>query len=186
MLKFAKHISWLLAIRGIAALIFGLLALALPEVTLGVLILLFGAYALVDGVFAVFGSIFNSDAYEDWWLLLLVGLLSILVGVFTFVRPEVTTLVLLFLIAARALVIGVLEIAFAIRLRKTITNEWLLILGGVFSVIFGLLLFAYPFEGALAVVWLIGIYAILYGVLMLVLASQAREWVRRLQAQQSS
>jgi uncharacterized membrane protein HdeD (DUF308 family) len=174
MFALSKHFRWTLAVRGIAAIVFGLLAWALPGITLMALLILFGAYALVDGGMALVGSLVHRKALRDWWLILLVAIASVLVGIATFLRPEITGLVLLFFIAARALVVGGLEIAAAIEYRHAIRHEWLLIVAGAVSVLFGLAVMAYPLEGALAVVWLIGTYAVLVGIAQLVFAIAAR------------
>jgi uncharacterized membrane protein HdeD (DUF308 family) len=176
MTSLVRRISWLFALRGIAAILFGILAYMQPGITLAALILLFGAYSLVDGVIAVFASLANRNEYPDWWIAFLAGLLGIGIGIVTFLRPDLTTLALLVLIAARALVVGVLEIAAAIQLRKVIEGEWLLVLAGVASIFFGLAVLMFPIAGALAIVWLIAAYAVVYGVLQIVLAVQARKW----------
>ena len=165
---------WVLAIRGIAAILFGVGAFLWPDLTLAVLVLLFGAYTLVDGVFAVIAGIAARKEQQRWWMMILEGLAGIVVGILTFVIPGITALVLLYLIAAWSIVTGVLEIAAAIRLRKEIKGEWVLILAGIASVIFGVILILFPGAGALAVIWLIGSYALVFGVLMLVLAFRLR------------
>jgi uncharacterized membrane protein HdeD (DUF308 family) len=169
-LSLSKHFRWTLTVRGLAAIAFGVLALAWPGITLLALLIIFGADALVDGIFAVIGSLVHRRVLTDWWLILLVGIASVLLGILTFARPGITALVLLFIIAARALVVGGLEIAAAIHYRRLIQHEWLLILGGVISVAFGLAVLVYPISGVLAVVWLIGIYAILQGLAQVVFA----------------
>src|SRR4030042_2615655 len=160
-----KRTWWVLLLQGLAAVLFGVLALVWPGLTLATLVLLFGAYALVDGAFAVVGSLAHLKEYEDWWLVLLTGLASIAVGILTFIQPGITAMSLLFLIAAWALVIGVLTIVQAIQLRKVIEGEWLLILSGIASVLFGLFVFALPGAGALSLNWLIATYALVCGVL---------------------
>lgn len=165
---------WLLAIRGVAAILFGIGAFLWPGLTLTVLVLLFGAYALVDGVFAVIAGIVMHREQERWWMMILEGLVGIIVGVLTFVWPVITALVLLYFIAAWAIVTGAFEIAAAIRLRKEIEGEWALGLAGLGSIIFGILLMVLPGPGALALIWLIGSYAILFGILLLVLAFRVR------------
>ena len=165
---------WALALRGLFAVLFGLLAFAWPGLTLAALVLLFGAYALVDGVFALVAAVRAAEAHERWWWFVLEGLAGIAAGLLTFVWPGITALVLLYLIAWWAVITGVLEIAAAIRLRNEISGEWALALGGVASVVFGFLLLFRPGAGALAVVWLIGIYALLFGVLLLMLAFRLR------------
>lgn len=165
---------WVLALRGVFAIIFGILALVWPLTALITLVLLFGAYALVDGVFAVIAGIASIGRDQRWWAMLLEGLAGIIIGLLTFFWPGNTALILLYFIAAWALITGVLEIVAAIQLRRLITNEWMLILGGVLSIIFGVLLFAFPGSGALSLVWLIGIYAIIFGISMIALAFRLR------------
>jgi uncharacterized membrane protein HdeD (DUF308 family) len=169
---------WALAIRGLLAIVFGILAFALPSATLAALVLLFGAYAIADGVFAIIAAVKASGGARRWWWLVLEGILSIGVGVLTFVMPEITALFLLYLIAFWAILTGVFEIAIAIRLRKEITGEWLMALGGIASVLFGALLVLFPGAGALAVIWWIGAYAIVFGALLLALAFKLRNWER--------
>ncbi|MCC6314922.1 MAG: DUF308 domain-containing protein, partial [Thermomicrobiales bacterium] len=127
------------------------------------------AYALVNGVFAIIAGIASHGENQRWWAELLVGIAGVIVGILTFALPGVTAFALLYLIAAWAIVTGVLEIVAAIRLRREMENEWMLGIGGALSIVFGILLFAFPGAGALSVVWLIGIYAILYGITLIVL-----------------
>jgi uncharacterized membrane protein HdeD (DUF308 family) len=169
---------WMLALRGLVAVLFGLVAIVWPGLTLTALVLLFGAYALVDGVFAVVSALRTASRQSRWWMLLIEGVIGIVIGVVTFLWPDITALALLYLIAAWAIVTGVFEILAAIRLRREITGEWLLALSGIASVLFGLLLVILPGAGALAVVWLIGIYALIFGVLLIVLAFRLRSWGR--------
>lgn len=169
---------WALVLRGLAAIAFGMLAFIWPHITLTVLVLLFGAYVLVDGIFAIAAGIKSHKEFKRWWLLLLEGVLSVAVGVIAFVAPSITALVLLILIAAWAIVTGAFEIGAAIQLRKYVTGEWLLALAGVASVLLGVALLINPNVGALAVVWLIGAYAIVFGVLLLALGLRLRSLVR--------
>jgi uncharacterized membrane protein HdeD (DUF308 family) len=165
---------WVLALRGVAALLFGIMTFVWPGPTLAVLILLFGAYALVDGVFAVIAGISARHEQERWWMMIVEGVAGIIIGLLTFLWPGVTALVLLYFIAAWSILTGVLELAAAIRLRKEIEGEWRLGLAGVLSILFGLLLVFMPGSGALAVIWLIGAYAVVFGIVLLVLAFQVR------------
>jgi uncharacterized membrane protein HdeD (DUF308 family) len=165
---------WTLALRGLAAVIFGLLAFFWPGITLTALVFLFGAYALVDGAFAIVAGLRAPREYKRWWLLLIEGILSVIAGVIAFVVPSITALVLLGLIAGWAIITGAMEIAAAIQMRKYISGEWLLALSGIASVLFGVALLINPLVGALAVVWLIGAYAIVFGLLLLVLAFKLR------------
>ena len=142
--------------------------------------LLFGAYALADGVLGVWTAVAGRKEHEDWWVLLLWGLVGVGAGFLTFLVPGVTALALLFYIAIWAIALGVLEIVTAIRLRKEIEGEWLLVLGGLASVVFGVLLMARPVAGALAVLWLIAAYAVVFGVILVILAFKARTFGKQL------
>lgn len=165
---------WALALRGVVAVLFGLAALIWPGLTLTALVLLFGAYSLVDGIFAVVSAFARAGRERGWWAFLVEGLLGIAAGIVTLLWPGITGLVLLLFIAAWAIVTGVVEIVAAIRLRREIEGEFLLGLSGVLSVIFGLILIARPGAGAVAVAWLIGAYALLFGALLLALAFRLR------------
>jgi uncharacterized membrane protein HdeD (DUF308 family) len=166
---------WALAIRGGIAIIFGLAALLRPDIALEALILLFGAYALVDGVFAIVGVFGGTRGGTPRWLLLIEGIAGILAGLIAFVLPGLTAVVLLYLIAAWAVITGIFEIATAIRLRQEIRGEWALIIGGALSVLFGVILAVIgPVAGLLSLIWLIGIYAVAFGILMLITAFQVR------------
>jgi uncharacterized membrane protein HdeD (DUF308 family) len=168
---------WALAVRGVAAVLFGVLAFVWPGVTLAVLVLLWGAYALVDGALAVVASF--RTGHDHRWSLLLEGLVGIAAGVVTFVWPGLTALVLVYIIAIWALITGVLEVLAAIRLRQVITNEWWLLLSGIASLVFGIVLVVAPGAGALALIWLIAAYAIIFGVLLLGLAFRLRGMAQR-------
>jgi uncharacterized membrane protein HdeD (DUF308 family) len=165
---------WMLLLRGVAAIIFGGLALAWPGMTLLTLILFYGAFALADGVLAIVAAITGGTLAPRWWLAI-VGLLGIAAGLLTFLMPGVTALVLLYLIAGWAIATGVFQIAGAIRLRKEIDNEWFLILCGVVSVLFGVAMFMAPGAGALALIWVIGIYAIIVGALLVGLSFRLKK-----------
>lgn len=165
---------WLLLLRGIAAIIFGVLAFAWPGLTLLTLILFYGAFALVDGVLAIVAAVTGGAPAPRWWLAI-VGLLGIAAGLLTFLMPGVSALVLLFFIAGWAIATGVLQIIGAIQLRKEIDNEWLLILGGVISVLFGVGMMLAPGAGALALVWVIGIYSVVMGVMFIALAFRLKK-----------
>lgn len=165
---------WALALRGLFAIFFGIAAFAWPQITLGALVLLYGAYALADGSFAVAAALVGRTMGLPWWALLAEGLFGIGVGVVTFLWPGITLFALLCLIAGWAIVTGIFEVAAAIRLRREIEGEWILALGGVLSVLFGLGLAVAPGAWTLAVVWLIGAYAIAFGTLLLALALRLR------------
>lgn len=165
---------WLLAIRGVAAILFGILAFIWPGLTLAVLVILFGAYIFVDGVFALIAAATGNTVGQRWWMLLLEGILGVLAGIVTFIYPSMTGVVLLYFIAGWAVATGVLEIMAAIKLRQEITNEWFLGLSGVLSILFGVLIAFWPLQGAIAIAWMLGAYAILFGTLMLILAFRLR------------
>jgi uncharacterized membrane protein HdeD (DUF308 family) len=167
---------WALALRGVLAILFGIVAFIWPGLTLISLVLLFGAYAFVDGIFSIIAAWRGRETNERWWVLLLEGVLGIAAGVIAFVWPDAAAVGLLYVIAAWAILTGILEIVAAIRLRQEIDNEWLLGLTGVASIIFGLLLAIWPGVGLLTLTWIIGGYAIAFGVLMLLLAFRLRGW----------
>jgi uncharacterized membrane protein HdeD (DUF308 family) len=162
---------WALALRGLVAVMFGLLTFFLRGITLVTLILLFGAYALADGIFNVI-AFFRVASHH--WALLIEGLIGIIAGILTFVWPAITALALLYVIAFWAIFTGVFEIIAGIRLRKVITNEWLLLLLGILSFLFGLFVLIAPGVGALAIVLWIGAYALVFGIFLLALAFRLR------------
>jgi uncharacterized membrane protein HdeD (DUF308 family) len=164
---------WLLLLRGIAAIVFGVLTFFWPGLTLLTLLFLYGAFALVDGILALAAAITGSAPAPRWWLAI-VGLLGLAAGILTFAWPGITALVLLLFIAVWAIAIGIMQIVGAIKLRKEIDNEWLLIFCGVLSVVFGLILIAQPQTGALALAFVIGFYAILEGVGLVGLSMRLR------------
>jgi len=165
---------WLFLLRGIAAIIFGVLAFIWPGITLVTLVLFWGAFVMVDGVLALAHAIMGGNMGSRWWLAL-IGVLGLVVGLLTFMAPGVTALVLLWFIAAWAIVLGVFQVIGAIRLRKEIDNEWTLVLGGVLSVLFGLVLLVAPGAGAVALIWVIGAYAIVFGVLLVALSLRLKK-----------
>jgi uncharacterized membrane protein HdeD (DUF308 family) len=173
---------WILAVRGVAAVIFGLLALIWPQITLLALVLVFGAYALVDGVFALVAAVRGRQLAGGRGGLLLEGLLGVGAGIVALVWPDITALALLWVIAFWAVLTGVLEIVTAVRLRRVLANEWLLAVAGFLSIVFGVILMIWPRSGAVGLVWLIGIYAIAFGIMLLGLALRLRSLGRRLQA----
>jgi uncharacterized membrane protein HdeD (DUF308 family) len=173
---------WVLLLRGVAAILFGVLALAMPGISLTSLVLLFGAYCLADGLMAAWTAIWHRRQRENGWLLLIGGMLGIAVGLVTIFQPVVTTLALLFYIAIWAVATGVVQLLTAIRLRQEIRNEWALVLAGIASLALGVLLMARPGPGALALLWLIASYAVVFGLLLVALALQVRGAARRIEA----
>src|SRR3954452_1805097 len=165
---------WLLLLRGVAAIIFGLLTFVWPGLTLLTLMRFYGAFALIDGVLAIIAAITGGSPAPRWWLAI-IGLLGIAAGLLTFFMPGLSALVLLFFIAGWAIATGVFQIIGAIQLRKEIDNEWLLILGGIISVLFGIGVLMAPGAGALALVWVIGFYAVIEGVLFVAFAFRLKK-----------
>jgi len=174
MLGLLSRLWWLVLIRGLLAIVFGILALTWPGITLVTLVILFGAYIFADGVFALAHAIRGGDARESAWVLALEGLLGIGVGLITFFAPTMTAVVLLFYIAAWALVTGVLEVIAAIRLRSEMTGEIWMMLGGLLSIAFAVFLMTSPVAGAVALVWAIGLYALFFGGLLVALGFRLR------------
>ena len=170
--QLARH-WWVIGLRGLAAILFGVLAFVWPGMTLAVLVLLFGAYALVDGVLTLIAAFRGGVQHRI--VMLVEGVVSVLAGLAAFVWPGLTALFLLYIIAFWAIVTGVLEIVAAIRVRRAISNELGLVIGGVLSVVFGVVLLIAPGAGALAVIFLIGAYAVVFGIALLGLAWRLRE-----------
>lgn len=166
---------WLMLLRGIASVIFGVLAFAWPGITILSLVFVYGAYALVDGLSSLYAAIKGGDGASPRWWLAVVGIAGVLAGLISFVMPGAVALWLLLLIGAWAIVSGIFEIVGAIRLRKEIDNEWMLILHGVITVLFGAVLMITPGAGALAMVWVIGAYAIAGGIMLSVLAFRLKK-----------
>ena len=172
-----SHNWWAVVLRGVLGLLFGIITFFAPGLSLAALVTLYGAYALVDGVFAIVSAV-RRRGTERWGMLLLEGIAGIAAGLVTLVWPGITAIALLYLIAAWSLFTGIMEVVAAVRLRKVITGEWMLGLSGVLSIGFGLLLMLFPGVGALAVVLWIGAYAIMFGALLIGLGFRLRSWGR--------
>jgi uncharacterized membrane protein HdeD (DUF308 family) len=170
---------WSLAIRGLVAILLGISTFLWPSITVVTFVLLFGAYALIDGVVNLIGAWRAAEAHERWAPFLIEGIVGIIAAVVTILYPAVTALVLVYIVAAWALVTGVFEIIAAIRLRKYITGEWLLALTGVASIIFGVMLVAFPVAATLVFALWFGIYCLIFGALMIGLAFRLRSWAAR-------
>jgi uncharacterized membrane protein HdeD (DUF308 family) len=171
---------WTLALRGVCAILFGVMAIAWPAITLTVMVLFYGAYALADGTFAIAAAVTGRTHGLPWWSFLAQGVAGITIGVITFFWPGITALALLCLIAAWAVITGVFEIIAAVRLRKEIRGEWIMGLSGVLSLVLGVLLVARPTIGLVWIAWMTGFYAILFGSLLLVLGFRLRRLSREL------
>jgi len=172
---------WVLLLRGILAILFGVAAYAWPDLTLATLVMFFAVFVFVDGVFDVFAAFVGRKENDNWWVLLIEGLLGIAFGAITWMRPDITTMVLLLFIAFWAMATGILRIIMALRLRKEIEGEWWLVLSGLASVLFGLIVMARPGAGAMALLWLIGAWAIVMGIFLVILAFQARSFGKKLE-----
>ena len=169
---------WVPVVRGVAALIFGILTFVSPRASRLALVVLFGVYAIVNGAFAFAVALQAPKGEPRWGWLLFESLVSIAAGVLTLVWPKITGLVLLLFIAVWAVATGIGQVVAEVRLRKVIKGEWRLALMGVLSIAFGVLLFLYPGAGALAVAYWIGAYAIVFGVLLVALGLRLRTWER--------
>jgi uncharacterized membrane protein HdeD (DUF308 family) len=172
MLKEVTRNWWAVALRGLAGVLFGIGAFIWPDITLTALVLLFGAYALVDGGFALFNAFASGKPFRGMGVI--EGLAGIAIGIIALAWPGTTALALIYLIAAWAVITGILEILAAIELRKLIENEWMLGLGGLASVAFGVLMALQPGAGGLALTWLIGAYALIFGALLIALGFRLR------------
>ncbi|MFZ5623581.1 MAG: HdeD family acid-resistance protein [Gemmatimonadota bacterium] len=169
---------WGLALRGLAAILLGIIAFMLPGPTLTALVILFGVYALADGVFALVTAVRGVRRRERWGAMLAHALVSLTAGVIALVWPAIGTLSPVYLVAAWALLTGIFQIAMAVRLRRVILGEWLLILTGVLSLMLAVLLLLFPSAGATAIVWWLGAYALVHGAIVLAVAFRIRSWMR--------
>ena len=167
---------WMLALRGVLAIIFGLIALFAPRIALLAFVYVFGIYALIDGIMAVYIAIRERGSLSRWAWVLFEGLLGIIAGIVAFAYPGLTALVLLYIVAIWAVVTGIMEIVTAIAIRGFVAREWTLGLAGILSILFGIVLFIFPGAGVLSILWLVGIYGIVFGVLFIVRAFQMRSW----------
>jgi uncharacterized membrane protein HdeD (DUF308 family) len=183
MLGLVAHDWWVFAIRGVAAIVFGILAFVWPETTLTVLVILFGAYVLVDGI-ALLVALARGDtlARRHAWSVGIMGVLGIVAGVITFIAPSVTALSLLYIVAFWSIAMGTFQFIGAIALRRELDGEFWMALGGVVSIGFGALLIAFPGEGLISLVWLVGIWAVVFGVSSIGLAYRLHELTAALPA----
>ena len=170
---------WLLALRGMIAILFGAAAILWPAITLVTLAALFAAFALLAGALWMFGAVRNRGRDQRWWVLLLLGAFSVGTGIVASLYPGLTAVALILLVGANALVTGVLDIVVALRVRRHIEGEWLLVLSGAASIVFGAIVLLFPLgAGALALAWMIGLYAIVTGAMLVALSLSVRAWAR--------
>jgi uncharacterized membrane protein HdeD (DUF308 family) len=165
---------WALLIRGIAAVVFGVLAFLWPGATIVAIGILFGAYAFVDGIFAIVSAVRAAEGRQRWWPFVIEGIVGLLIAAITFYDVGITIFALYITIAAWAFITGILEIVAAVELRKAIQGEFWLVLGGIVSILFGVLMIWRPLAGALAIIWIIGAYAIVFGIMMIGLSFRLR------------
>jgi uncharacterized membrane protein HdeD (DUF308 family) len=165
---------WTFILRGVLAIAFGVVAFVSPPATIAALVLLFGAWALVDGVFHIAGAIQDRTRTRSFWLAMVEGVVSIIAGVLALAFPAFAALSLLLIISAWSIVTGVVEVVMAIRLREQITGELWLAVAGILSIVFGVLLFLFPASGAITIVWIIGAFAIIFGISMVMLGWRLR------------
>jgi uncharacterized membrane protein HdeD (DUF308 family) len=175
MVQFLSRNWWLIALRGVLAIFFGVLAFAWPAITWLTLVFIFGVYAIVDGLVAVFTGLSRIKT-SRWGVFVVEGVLTIAAGAVALIWPGLTTVVLIYMLAGWAVITGILEIAAAVRLRDEISNEWVLGLGGFVSMVLGILLFLQPAAGSLAIIWIIAGYALIFGVLLVILGFRLRSW----------
>ena len=168
MFRLLSRYWWVLVARGLIAILFGILAVSLPVSTAGALVLVFGAFAAVDGVFALFSGFSSIGSSSSWWVMVLHGLVGIAIAGLTLIRPDITAMALLVYIAVWAILIGGLQVFASIRLRREISGVFWLGLGGLLGILFGVVALLRPAQAALTVVWMIGVFAIAYGIVLLV------------------
>ncbi len=165
---------WVIALGGLLGILFGLIALVWPQVTLLALVYVFAAFAVADGLLTLYFSIATHKQDERWGMLAASGIVEIVLGVLIFIWPQITAQVFVFLVAAWAIMTGIFEVVAATEFRDVISDGWLLILAGILSVAFGVLLIVYPSAGAISLVWIIGLYAMVAGILDIVFAFRLR------------
>ena len=171
---------WVFALRGLIAAALGIIVLVNPGIALLTMIIVFGIYSLVDGLFDIIIGFSSRKENKQWWAVLIAGIANVVIGVISLSNPSITGTALVYLIAARALINGVLEIVAAIQLRHFIEGEWMMIVSGILSILFGVVLFASPNQGALALLWVIGIFAIVIGIWLIIFAFRLRSKTKKI------
>lgn len=180
MINIIENRWWVFALRGLIAVALGIIVLTNPGIALLTVITVFGIYSLVDGLFDIIIGFSSRKENKQWWALLIVGIANVVIGVISLSNPSITGIVLVYLIAARALINGVLEIVAAIELRHFIEGEWMMIVSGILSILFGVVLFGSPNQGALAMLWVIGTFAIVIGIWLIIFAFQLRSKIKKI------
>jgi uncharacterized membrane protein HdeD (DUF308 family) len=172
--RFARN-WWLFVLRGVAAIVFGIIAIVFPDITITALAIVFGIYAIVDAI-ASFASAIGHRGADGWHRAAhaLEGVLALAAGIIALVLPDLTAFALVILIGAWAIMSGIVEIAAAVRLRREIENEWLLAISGLLSIVAGIIILVWPDAGALAISWLVGTYAIVFGIFFVWLGVKLR------------
>ena len=173
---FIKESWWALAVRGIIALVFGLAAVFWPDFVWGALYLIFGIFAVLTGIVLVVGAVVNRRYSNDWWIILVMGILALLVALLMFMHPGPVTRVVVLLIGLWALLSGLFDVIAGFSLRKEMEGEWLLILAGLISMLVGVYVLFNLDSGAEVIMLVVGIYNILAGLLILITAYTARNW----------
>lgn len=174
MAEFLEKTWWIAVLRGLIAILFGIFALVIPQGAGSVLVLIFGMFLLVDVLLNLIGSILNYRTAVDWWVYLVIGMLEIGVAIIIFVRPEITGTVLAILIGLWALFKGLIELMAGIALRDEVRGEWILILAGIITIVFGVFALMLPFTESVAAIWMLGLYAMLNGTLWVVIGFESR------------
>ncbi len=174
MLEHAARHWWTLTLRGALAIIFAILAFTAPLSAITALVILFGAYSLASGVFALIAAARLSHADENWQPLIIEGVIGVLFGVVAFTDPVGVGVALVYIVAAWAILTGILGIVAAVRLRRALANEFWLILSGILSVGLGALLLAFPLSGFVTLAYILAVYALLFGLLMIALSLRLR------------
>lgn len=181
LLRIGKDLWWAVLLRGVFAIVFGIVALVWPSVTVWALVVVFGAYAIVDGISAIIRSVQARKVESGWVWWLLGGVVSLIAGIVAFVWPGITALAAVFVIGIWAIMGGILEIAGSVRLRKLDgAAHWgLLLFAGILELLFGMVLVFFPVSGILSIVWLVGVFALLLGVLFVVSAFRVRSAAKK-------
>jgi uncharacterized membrane protein HdeD (DUF308 family) len=176
---------WVYVIRGAVALIFGMYAWFMPGLAMKILLTFFGIFVLIEGIFAIIGSIAGRKHSDVWWIVLLEGIAGLALGILTLTRPLYVATVIVIFVAIWAIWGGLFRIIAAVRLRREIESEWLLILGGIVSILFGLMLFKYTGAGIVAISWMIAFFATFFGVLLISFGFKVRKFQKEAEAGQA-